>query len=172
VGNALVDMIPQAVKDGLNWVVDGLKDWNTWLSRVGETAEEETARATEELAEKIADLEMELGKAGIEGSVQELETAMHALGAEAGSLSEDALAGVIQGAIRLRETGEELTPSLQYLVDEFEAEEAALKAIEDAAAETAEAQARLTDEAKEMKDALLGTASKGKWRHWNKRLKN
>ena len=161
VGNALVDMIPQAVKDGLNWVVDGLKDWNTWLSRVGETAEEETARATEELAEKIADLEMELGKAGIEGSVQELETAMHALGAEAGSLSEDALAGVIQGAIRLRETGEELTPSLQYLVDEFEAEEAALKAIEDAAAETAEAQARLTDEAKEMKDALLGTAVKG-----------
>ena len=38
---------------------------------------------------------------------------------------------MIQGAIRLRETGEELTPSLQYLVDEFEAEEAALKAIED-----------------------------------------
>jgi TP901 family phage tail tape measure protein len=161
VGNALVDMIPQAVKDGLNWVVDGLKDWNTWLSRVGETAEEETARATEELAEKIADLEMALGTAGIEGSVQELEAAMHALSEETNGLSEDALAGVIQGAIRLRETGEELTPSLTYLVEKFEEEEAALKAIEDAAAETAEAQARLTDEAKEMKDALLGTAVKG-----------
>jgi len=154
-------LIPQSVIDGVNSLIEGLKGWNEWLGRVGETAEDEAARATQELAEQIEDLDMKLSKAGIEGTVADLETAMHELGAVAGSLSEDALAGVIQGAIRLRETGEELTPSLQYLVDEFEAEEAALKAIEEAAAETAEAQARLTDEAKEMKDALLGTAVKG-----------
>ena len=135
-------LVPQFVIDGVNGLINGLKGANEWLSRVGETADDEAARGVKELAETIEELDMELSKAGIEGSVAELEAAMHALSKETNGLSDDALAGVILGIQRLQAAGEELTPSMIFMLDKFEEEAAAAKlAAEGLAAAELETQA-------------------------------
>jgi len=122
----------QPIIEAMEFVVEGLKSWNTWLGRVGETAEEEAARGVKELAEQLEELETALTVAAIEGSAEALHEAMENI-AKVGGLSDEQMQRIADGVHRLREANEEVSPTLQQIADLMDKKgAAAAKAAEEA----------------------------------------
>ena len=87
----------------------------TW----GATTEELADRKLRKLQERVDELTTALGETLLEGTVQDLNSAMLELG-NAGGLTEEALSAIAERAIMLKDDGEELTDGLQNVVDWFE----------------------------------------------------
>jgi len=102
------------------------------------------------------DLRIALGVAGVEGTVQDLHTAMANLGGVAGGLAKDEMALLAQRAIQLRADGETLTPELARIADQFERVQVAAGDASGALAVTADTTSDLADAVVSLRDDLSG----------------
>lgn len=161
------DSIRDLIAQGINKLLNGIDSLKVKFGLMT-FAEAEAAKTARSLAEDLGDITLsaevlrdKLGEAGVTGSVKDLHAAMANLGGVVGGLNEDEMKTIALRAIELREAGEELTPELERVADQFErqvdeASEAAkeLKATEAAAKRLAQQQAKAADEMNKFNDEV------------------
>lgn len=138
--------IAEVVDFGAAWIkLKGTLGLLTDAEVEAQLAAREMKEEFEEVEATTEELEAALGNAAFTGTVEELREAMHNMGAEA-MQDEEAMATLMDGIKRLDEEGvEPLTADLQYLLDEFEKQQAEAEA----SAKKTEELRRATEEADE-----------------------